>query len=170
MNLTADKLTSAYTSQMPKRLTLYELPSNKPIQVRFSQIHDDVDYDLCRSIGIGIAKKTRASNNKINLFATKPIAAEFNFTPNKKLQDQFTATILNPCVSDPTKINPKNSDTDGVVLCDADRLIAVSHFFGKTQFWRTKQYRYDIGFAVNSADDQSAKPLEIMEDCTHCKD
>lgn len=168
MNLTDKTLTPARTLQMPKDLTLYELPTNKAIQVRFSQVHDDVDYDICRSMGT--ETKTEAKNVGIDLFASKPISAQFDFTPDEKMQNQFRLTIANPCVSDPKKIDKKNIDIDGAVLCDADELLAVSHFFGKIQFWGTKQYRSAIGFAVNSATDQNAKPVQMTEDCARCKD
>lgn len=162
MNVTQKDLTSARATQLPREVTLYDLRTNKPIQVKFRQLHDDVDYATCRSIGNTTGK---INDSSPALFASQPISAEFDFTPAATLQDQFKTMIANPC-----QPNQKPFDKFGVTTCDADSLIAVSHFFGKTQFWRTKQYRHDIGFAVNSVDAKSTKTVEIIEDCTRCKD
>lgn len=155
------KLVSARETQIPTTFTLYDLRNDKPVTVTFANVHDNVDYDLCRSIGS--SKLDRAT--EATLYASKPLAKAFHFTVDKVDQDRFNASLSNAC-----KPGQKKFDRDGITTCDSDKLIATSHLLEQTQYWRTKQYRYDLGFAVNIWDDKQQKLIEIAEDCAVCKD
>lgn len=150
----ADKMT------VPQELTLYNLRDNKPTKVHFKNVHDNVDYDVCRSIG---EEKTSLKNSEITLFASQPLSQEFSYNIGKNESEIFNASVINPCPTAKAKY-----DYSGVALCNADKLIAVSHFQNQTQFWHTKQYRYDVGFAIDMLKDN--KLVQITEDCAGCKD
>lgn len=150
----ADKMT------VPKELTLYNLRDNKPVKVHFKNVHDNVDYDVCRSIG---EEKTITKNTETELFASQPLRQAFSYNIRKDDAEAFNASVINPCPTSKAKY-----DYSGVALCNADKLIAVSHFQDQTQFWHTKQYRYDLGFAVEMLKDKQL--VQITEDCAACKD
>ncbi len=160
------KLTESRTIQLPSHTKLYNLRNDQAINVNFKNEHDNVDYDVCRSIG----KADTPSTNQVTVFATSPIAKEFNFTPDVSDLENFNANTNNPfaMISKPCKNHQPHYDKNGIMTCYADALIATSHFNGNKQYWHTKQYRHDLGFAISTASGKTV--TQVIEDCAICKD
>lgn len=155
------KLVNADRMTVPAELTLFNVSNDQPIKVKFNNVHDNVDYDVCRSIG----ETKKITSNTSEIFASTPSAKDFNVTPDKAEMDRFYAQIENPC-----KDHQAKYDQAGVASCNADQLIATSHFNGVTQYWNTKQYRHDLGFGVSVWDDATKKLKEVAEDLAVGKD
>lgn len=157
-----EKLVVADKMLIPQELTLFNLQNGKTVNAHFKNVHDNVDYDVCRSIA-----ETNSHTNKFQteIYATKPVADSFNFKFSENESKQFYCNISNPC-----KTNEAQYDKNGVALCNADKLIAISHFEGKTQFWHTKQYRHDMGFAIDELLNLNDKLKQVTEDCAVCID
>lgn len=147
---------------MPKEMTLFNLHTGKSINVRFKNSFNSLE-NSCQSIGY--TKTATGINASEQLYATKVIKNSFNFSPRKDDIKLFQANISNPCAA-----NKPKYDKDGVMLCDADKLVAVSNLNNQKQFWHTKQYRYDLGFGVDFWDPKTQKFNQIVEDCSVCSD
>jgi len=150
------KLTSARETLLPTNLTIFNMRDNKPMTVHFQNVHDNVDYDVCRSVGKA-AHGEKANTHE--LFATQPMAGSFVFQLGKKDVEMFDATVQLPC-----------SAKHSITYCDASQLIATSELLGQKQYWHTKQYRYDLGFGIGVLDEKTHQLNEIVEDCAVCAD
>lgn len=156
-----ETLSGARTVNLPASMTLYNLENDEPITVQFVNKRDHVDYDLCRPIGI--SKDNAPINGR--LFASKPLSGNFDFTPDKNSTIQYQTLLSKPCDN-----HQPQYDKNGVALCDADEIIATSALLNKKQIWHTKQYRHDVGFAVNQWNDRAGRFIEVADDCALCKD
>lgn len=156
------KLSAARETLLPTDLTIFNLRDNKALRVNFENVHDNVDYDVCRSIG---KSKDAKKENIYAIFATQPMANAFTFTPSQDDINLFDATLPNPCKAQKAKY-----DKHGITSCNADKLIATSQLNNQKQYWHTKQYRYDVGFAVNVLNPDNKQLTEVIEDCAVCSD
>lgn len=156
------KLVPAREILLPTETTLFNLKDNTSMTVHFKNKHDNVDYDVCRSIG---QANDKSKSSAPALFATKQINPPFNFSPDAKDIALFDATITNPC-----KDKKPHYDKYGVMSCSAEQLVATSELNQSKQYWHTKQYRHDLGFAVDTLDKNTNKLIQIEEDCAVCAD
>ncbi|MFZ2315723.1 MAG: hypothetical protein WAW86_08730 [Gammaproteobacteria bacterium] len=156
------KLVPAREILLPTETKIFNLRDNKPMTVHFKNEHDNVDYDVCRSIGQAAGASKSGTSE---LFATQQIAEQFNFTPDAKDVALFDATITNPC-----KDKKPHYGKYGVMSCSAETLVATSELNLDKQYWHTKQYRHDLGFAVNVLDKKTNMLTEVVEDCAVCAD
>lgn len=157
-----NQLTSIGKLIMPREVTLFNLHNNKPIKIYFRNSYNALE-NSCQSIG---ETKTSTGVRAIpKLYATQPLPGTFNFSPTREDIKLFQASIQNPCAS-----NKPRFDSNGIMLCDDDKLIAVSHLLDQKQYWHTKQYRYDLGFGIDSWDAKTQKFIQIVEDCSVCSD
>ncbi len=158
-----NQLESATGMLLPKEVLMFNLRDSSRLTVHFKNIPSETDPTQCISVGHGdvISNNCRTPD----LYATVVIAPYiFTFPPSADNIKRFNKTVVNPC-----KPGDPRTDKYGIAICSTDQLIATSYMQDQTQFWHTKQYKYDVGFAVSTGTENS-ELTEIARDCSLCSD